>query len=245
MEHPYENLWSRVSFCIQRNGLAEVFLIPLRMALSPVVIPMLPRREFEYSGRRLPYFYHRYNLTWANERALEVSIGRAFLEGGDPGRALEIGNVLSHYGPVRHTVLDKFESAAGVVNEDILTWNPGRTFDRILSISTFEHIGYDDDDRDPTGERIVNAIQRCRGFLSGGGTLLLTAASGYNPAFDGLVAGNRFRADRMRCYHRRSWGCWEPCDESRYLATRYNHPYAFGNALVAAEFSSLDRTAPQ
>lgn len=244
MDHPYQNLWSRVSFCVQRNGLSEVFLIPLRMALSPVVIPLLPRREFDYAGRRLAYFRHRYNLTWANERALEVPVGRAFLDGTDPGQCLEVGNVLSHYAPVRHAVLDKFETASGVVNEDILTWNPGRTFERILSISTFEHIGFDDDDRDPTGQRIVNAIRRCQGFLGPGGRLMITAASGYNPAFDGLVDRNRFGAERVQCFHRRSWGRWEPCDEARYLATRYNRPYAFGNALVVAEFSSLSRTTP-
>jgi len=245
MDHPYQNLWTRVSFCIQRNGLSEVFLIPLRMVLSPLVIPLLPRREVEYSGRRLPYFRHRYNLTWANERALEIPIGRAFLDGADPQHCLEVGNVLSHYAPVRHAVLDKFESGAGVVNEDILTWNPGRSFDRILSISTFEHIGFDDDDRDPTGDRILEAIRRCRGFLRPGGRLMITAASGYNPAFDGLVAGNRFGADRVECHFRRSWGRWESCDEARYLATRYNRPYAFGNALVVAEFSSLEGDLPK
>lgn len=240
MKHPYQNLWSRVSFCIQRNGLAEVFLIPLRMAVSPVLIPLLPRREIDFDGRQLPYFYHRYNLTWANERAIEVPIGRACLEGVAPAQILEIGNVLSHYGPVEHDILDKFETGAGVINEDILTWTPRRQYDRILSISTFEHIGFDDEEKDVTGQRIRHAIDRCRGFLRPGGQLVITAASGYNPAFDQLVRGNQFGASRLDLYHRVTRGRWEPCGEDCYLQTRYNKPYPFGNALVAATFTSTN-----
>ena len=67
--------------------------------------------------------------------------------------------MLSHYDPVRHAILDKFEQAPGVINEDALTWEPGRAFERILSISTFEHIGFDDDDKDPTGQRILDALR--------------------------------------------------------------------------------------
>lgn len=237
MEHPYQNLWSRVSFCVQRNGLAEVFLIPMRMAVSPVLIPLLPRRTFPFGDRPLPYFYHRYNVTWANERAIEIPLARVFLEGTAPDQVLEIGNVLSHYGPVGHAILDKFETGPGVINEDILTWKPGRQFEVILSISTFEHIGFDDEEKDTTGDRILEAIHRCRTFLKPGGRLVITAASGYNPAFDGLVAGNRFGATARHLYHRASRGRWEPCDEARYLQTRYNDPYAFGNALVLAEFA--------
>ena len=244
MKHPYQGLWSRIAFCVRRNGLAEVFLIPLRMGVSPVLIPLLPRREFPFEGRMLAYGYHRYNVTWANERALEIPIARAVIEGIASECLLEVGNVLSHYLPVRHTVLDKFEAGAGVVNEDILSWNPGRSFDLILSVSTYEHIGFDDDDRDPTGARILEAIQRSRGWLNPGGRLVLTAASGYNPAFDALVAGNRFGADRRHFYWRATWGRWEVCDEARYLATHYNRPHAFGNALVVAEFPSLGSADP-
>ena len=42
MKHPYQNLWSRIAFCVERNGAAEVFLIPLRMAASPLLVPVLP-----------------------------------------------------------------------------------------------------------------------------------------------------------------------------------------------------------
>jgi hypothetical protein len=239
MKHPYHNLLSRIAFCVERNGFAEVFLIPFRMGISPLLIPLLPKREIPFDGRLRPYFYHRYNVTWANERAIEIPIARACLEGVHPGQILEIGNVLSHYGSSDHMVLDKFETGSGVVNEDILTWEPRRKFEVIISISTFEHIGFDDEEKDGTGQKILSAIQRCREFLHPGGRLILTAAGGYNPAFDALVGGNRFGATRNHLYRRVTRGKWEPCDEAGYLSARYNHPYAFGNAVVVAEFSAL------
>lgn len=242
MKHPYQNLWSRIAFCVERNGAAEVVLIPLRMLASPLLVPLLPQHGFQYEGRSLAPFYHRYNVTWANERMLEIPIARSFLEGIASDQVLEIGNVLSHYTPVHHRILDKFEQAPGVINEDVLTWKPGRTFERILSISTFEHIGFDDEDKDPTGQRILEALRRTRGYLAPSGRLMITAAAGYNPAFDGLVRGNRFGADRCQLYHRASRFVWESCSEDRYLGTRYNAPYAFGNALVVAEFGPLNGT---
>lgn len=239
MKHPYQNLWSRVSFCVQRNGLAEVFLIPIRMAVSPFLIPLLPRREVRFRDRLLPYFYHNYNLTWANERAIEVPIALSCIEGVPPARVLEIGNVLSHYGTVEHEILDKFEVGPGVINEDILSWNPSHQYDLIISVSTFEHIGFDDEEKDATGQRILSAIERCRTFLSPAGRLVITAASGYNRAFDDLVAGNRFQSSQCHLYHRVTRGRWEPCDETRYLRTRYNSPYAFGNAVAVASFTPI------
>jgi hypothetical protein len=39
---------------------------------------------------------------------------------------LEIGNVTSHSYPVTHDVLDKYEIADGVVNEDVTDYQPSK-----------------------------------------------------------------------------------------------------------------------
>jgi hypothetical protein len=39
---------------------------------------------------------------------------------------LEVGNVLSHYFPVHHDVLDKYEKAKGVINEDVVEFSPAK-----------------------------------------------------------------------------------------------------------------------
>lgn len=236
--NPYRNYLTIALAVARQMGPAEVGLIPFRMAVSPLLIPFLPRRTFPFRGRQLEQFYHRYNTTWANERVVEVPVGRALVsEAGGPD-VLEIGNVLGHYGPIRHRVLDKFERSPGVINEDAATWTPPGKYDLVLSISTFEHIGYDDDDRDPTGSKILQAIANCRRWLKPSGRLVITAAPGYNPAFDNLVRDGRLGADRLEFFHRASRLRWKACDAGTALAARYHSPYPFGNAVVLAEFNA-------
>src|SRR5688572_24609930 len=135
---------------------------PLRTAFAPVIIPRLPQRSFTFHGRLLPYLYHRYNMTWASERCVEVPIARALAAEHRPDATLEVGNVLSHYGPVRHDILDKFERGERVINQDIIEFRPAKSYDFILSISTFEHIGYDDAAEGSSAEKITHAVNKCR-----------------------------------------------------------------------------------
>ena len=101
------------------------------------MVPLLRERHFKFRGGLLPCFYAHYNVTWCNERAVEVPLGQWYLEQAAPeaGRVLEVGHVLGHYGNHDHAVLDKYETAAGVINEDITTWQTEERFDLILSIS--------------------------------------------------------------------------------------------------------------
>ena len=67
--------------------------------------------SFSYAGRTHPLFHHPYHYTWLNERAVEVPVFRALVAGQAPAHVLEVGNVLSHYGPVGHEVVDRYERA--------------------------------------------------------------------------------------------------------------------------------------
>jgi len=51
--------------------------------------------------------------------------------------------VLSHYFAVKHDIVDKYEIAPSVVNEDLVNFKPGKKYDLIVSISTLEHVGWD------------------------------------------------------------------------------------------------------
>ncbi len=138
--------------------------------------------SFTFQGRSYTYFWHRYNSTWRNERAVEVPIIRA-LVGGSPGaRILEVGNVLSHYGPVFHDAVDKYEKAPGVINEDICTFQPGKKYDLIVSISTLEHVGWDEEPRQP--EMILRAFENLRRLVAPGGKIVVTLPLGYNSLLD-------------------------------------------------------------
>ena len=159
----------------QRNKLICYWLVRLSGRAS----------TFTFRGESYRYFRHRYNATWRNERAVEIPIARGFLAGVPPEKVLEIGNVLSHYGPVAHQVVDKYEHAEGVTSTDVCDYKPGRKYDLVLSISTLEHVGWDED---PKGEsKVLRAFENLRSLLAPEGRLMVTIPLGYNPPLDKLI----------------------------------------------------------
>lgn len=144
-----------------------------------------PGRTITFEGKTYPYLYRRYNLTCQNERAIEIPIFQDLVKGYAPGQILEIGNVLAHYMPVHHTVVDKYEVAPGVLNQDVVAYRPGRTYDLIIAISTLEHVGWDEPSHDP--EKLLPAIANLRSLLSPQGKLVVSMPIGYNPAVDRLA----------------------------------------------------------
>lgn len=162
---------------------------------------------FELDGERVPYFHHRYHYTWLNERAVEVALARRVLAGRDPTGVLEVGNVLAHYLPTRHAVVDKYERAPGVRNDDVVNLSPGRTYDLIVSVSTLEHVGLDEDLRDPG--KPVRAVRRLAELLAPGGRLWITLPVGYNPDLDAQLRAGAVTFDRLAALrrepHRNRW----------------------------------------
>ena len=141
--------------------------------------------KFTFRGKSYRHFWHRYNATWRNERAVEVPIARGFLSGIPPEKVLEIGNVLSHYGPVSHEVVDKYERAEHVRNEDVCDFKPDRTYALILSISTLEHVGWDEEPKDEM--KVLKAFENLQSLLAPEGKLVVTIPLGYNPSLDRMV----------------------------------------------------------
>ena len=234
--HLYNSRLGKVAWFVRRFGAVELLKKPLRCAFAPFIIPRLAKREFVFGDKSLPLFYHGYNMTWANERAVEVPIGRDYLSCADGGRVLEVGNVLSHYGKITHTVLDKFEQGEGIINEDILNFVATEKFDLIVSISTFEHIGFDDDMDDDSGVKILHAIDASRKLLAENGRLVLTLPIGYNPSLDRLILGGTLKSIRSFFICRIGPLKWETTTIEKALACRYGSPFPYANAIMIAEF---------
>ncbi|MDP7179140.1 MAG: hypothetical protein QF749_12690, partial [Verrucomicrobiota bacterium] len=237
--HLYNSQFSKVVWFARRFGVGELLLKPLRCAFAPLIIPLLDRAEFEFEGKSLPLFYHRYNMTWANERAVEVPIAAEFLRRSAGKRVLEVGNVLSHYGDVDHTILDKYERGPGILSEDIADYSPAERFDLILSISTFEHIGFDDEADGDSGEKISQAIAICRGLLAANGQLVLTLPLGYNPALDRMIAEGQLGSDRTTFLKRTGRLAWQTVNAEAALACDYGRPFPYANAVMIAQFGGL------
>jgi SAM-dependent methyltransferase len=103
----------------------------------------------------------------------------------EPGRVLEVGNVLSHYRPQDHTVVDKYERGPGVLNRDVLDLGDLGSFDLVVAVSTLEHVGWDEEPRRPDAS--VEALTALQALLAPGGRLVLTHPVGYNPHLDGAL----------------------------------------------------------
>lgn len=146
---------------------------------------LIPAKKFLFQGRAYNYFRHTYNKTWQNERAIEVPIVYEMVKKAESQRKriLEIGNVLkNYYGGLHHTVLDKYEKAPGVVNEDVVNFIPPHPFDLIISISTIEHVGWDEEEKSPKFFKALAHLKK--NCLADGGMLIITVPLGYNRYLD-------------------------------------------------------------
>jgi SAM-dependent methyltransferase len=138
---------------------------------------------FTWRGETLTVAAFAYNQTLRNERAVELPIAWRWLKDVPAGSGvLEVGNVLSHY-PTRvpeRDIVDLWEPGPGVQNVDLFDVT-GR-YDVVVSISTAEHVRWDQPPRDLDGS--LDAIAHLRSLLNPGGRMLLTVPLNHQPKLD-------------------------------------------------------------
>jgi len=165
-------------------------LVFIKHCLEWIYFNLRPVRYFDFDGKKYRYLYAFYNATWTAERKIELPI---FLEivRQTNGAILEVGNVLQHYAKVRHDIVDKYEKYPGVVNEDAVDFKPKKKYDLIISISTLEHVGWDESVKDP--EKPLKAIKNLISLLKPQGKLVFSFPLGYNPHLDKLISHPPFK----------------------------------------------------
>jgi hypothetical protein len=127
------------------------------------------------------------------ERCVELPRAKAFLDERPWTDLLEVGHVLDYWYPLRpHVVVDRYERGRGVVNEDIVDFRPGRRFDTIVSISTLEHVGFDEPAPDPG--KFLRAVRALETLRASDGRFFLTVPIGYNPSVDRAIRDGEFWA---------------------------------------------------
>jgi SAM-dependent methyltransferase len=195
-----------------------------------LLLRLVDRETFVFQGREYRYFNHPYNVTWGNERAVEVPIVRRAIEEDGTTRVLEVGNVLGHYFRHAYDVVDKYESGAGILNRDILDFRPHEPYDLIVSISTLEHVGFDEDDRDP--EKIPRAVEHIRTLLAPAGRAIVTLPLGYNAYLDELVTEGALGVDRESFLLRFALREWREVDKADFGRPAYGSPFPGANGLM-------------
>ena len=194
---------------------------------------------FRFAGEEHAYLYHRHKFTWLTERAVEVPIAAAVVDRHRGARVLEVGNVLSHYRDVDHTVVDKYERAPGVINRDVLDLGDLGEFDLVLAVSTLEHVGRDEQPRDP--QKAMRAVDALRELLAPEGRLVMTVPVGYHEGLDAALRDGRLATTRTRALRRERLGPhWREVPAEQAWEASYDFLLYSARAVVVAE---LDRAA--
>lgn len=192
----------------------------------------LARQTFQLGDKTYQYMVHPYNHTWANERAVEIPIVADYLR-PQAGNVLEVGNVLSHYFNTNHVVVDKYERSRSrhVINADILEYPEDKTYDLIVSISTVEHIGWNERPQHP--EKALQVLEKIQRLLTPDGKAVITIPIGFNTYLDRALKQARLPFSEIFCLRRISRANeWQSVTLEQALACNYNKPFRNANGIV-------------
>jgi SAM-dependent methyltransferase len=164
--------------------------------------------KFKFDGKDYTYFTHEYNDTRHNERAVEIALAGELIDKYAGSNILEIGNVLSNYAKFPHDIVDKYDEGEGVQNIDIVYYQPKEKYDLILSLSTFEHVGWDGKEERNTG-KIMKALEHVKTMLKPAGLLFVTMPLGYNDELDKMIYNQELQFDKIIFMHRDDYNGWE------------------------------------
>lgn len=198
--------------------------------ITPVVAQLVGRSAYRLGGSEYRYFIASFNSTWANERAVELSYAQELTRPVSGDEVLEVGNVLKNYIKGDWIVCDKYENTPGVINDDVLSFELERKFSRILSISTLEHVGFDEPVQNANA--LPLAVRNLRNHLREGGELYVTLPLGYNPAVDQHLLRGSSGFDQIDYLIREGFTKWRQCGQEEAHQRQYGQPYPCANALA-------------
>lgn len=192
-------------------------------------------KQFTFQGKSYHYFYHPYNYTWFGERAVEIPIFWPIVKQYSGKNVLEVGNVLSHYFPVNHDIVDRYEKGEDIINQDVVNLRPKKKYDLIVSISTLEHVGWDEKPREP--KKVFLAMKNLKKMLAPNGKIVVTLPLGYNPEVDKALKTNRLGLTKKYYLKRVTRDTWKEVNWQAVKNVKYSHPFVGANGLVIGIFN--------
>lgn len=193
---------------------------------------LLKSNKFTIAGKQFTYYFNR-NNSIDSERVIEIPLSYWFVKSHPcfSEEFFELGNTLNQYFKIPHIVVDKYEIAEGVINEDIIDFKPKKKFKLIISISTIEHIGFDEPQKEEG--KALKATKKLIDMLSENGSLLITVPLGYNQEIDEMLKERKINFTEMYFMKRVSkWNYWEETILEDALTKKYNSIYPFANAVA-------------
>jgi len=240
-----------------------------RASLSDKVDDRLNDQYFTFMGGRYPYLRHPHNNTWINERTVEVPFFWDLVNQFQGKPILEVGNVLSQYYPIAHVIVDKYELAPRVQNEDVVEFTHPQEYALIISISTLEHVGWDEQPRDPS--KCICAVHNMKKHLAPGGLMVVSIPVGQNLFLDQCLVEGILGFTSVKYLKRvpvvwnddvwipkdrdqikglpTEWlpnlpqlfpgNAWVECVQEEIKGIVYGHPFPCANALAIASVYNL------
>ena len=189
-------------------------------------------RSFRFNGKKYNYFYHKYSITWNNERTIEVPIIWKIVKKYKNKNILEVGNVLSHFFDFQHDIVDKYEIADGVINQDVVDFKPLKKYDLIVAISTLEHVGWDETPREPL--KIFRAIENLKSLMTENGKIIITLPKGHSPVLDKLLSENKLKFSEQYFLKRISRNNkWKQTNWKKISKSVYGYPIRYSaNGII-------------
>lgn len=156
-------------------------------------------------------------------------------------KVLEVGNVLSHYFHCEYTINDKYEKGDSVLNYDITDYSSNEKYDLIVTISTLEHVGWDEYSRYGDNATIkhndqkllLKAIKNIKQMLNPNGTIIATMPLGFNNYLDSLIESQESGFSEVYFLRRISKdNKWRQVSYPEVKGTKYSNPYPCANSVV-------------
>ena len=200
---------------------------PLGCSIDWFLTLIKPPGTFIFRNNEFRYIYHG---TWLNERTVEAPIALNELRNYWGQGILEVGNVLHHYIQVGHDVLDKYEKARGVINQDAVDFHPDKSYGLIISVSTIEHVGWDEVPKDP--RKVLRALSNLRDLLEPSGVMMITIPVGLNTELEHIIdCGELGQAEIYALKRVSSRNEWRECSYGDARGTPYNFKKLRANAI--------------
>lgn len=204
-------------------GLRDVAVLPL--------VAAKPAPRVDALGLQLRVSRGLRRWAWRTERGIELAIAKRALQQHRPDDVIEIGNVLPLAGHDDHLVVDKYEQGPNVVNEDIVEFTPDRKYPLVISVSTLEHVGWDEVPVDPG--KASRALTNMASIVAEGGGMLVTIPVAFHPEFEDFFVSDESPFDAIDLLVKTSRTAeWEQRPVEERHAIRYGQPYCCGNGVL-------------
>lgn len=218
-------LFKEAKTSLKKKGMIHVFKMGLITIWEYIQLRYYKKFRtddtFHFNGKNYPYFFHGRvagaGPSWKNERCVNIPIVLDIIKDyrNKDKKVLELGNVLSYAINIDHDVIDKYEIMEGIINEDIVDYDPPFKYDLIVSVLCLQSVGWDEIPKDPP--KILRALDNMNNMLAPGGKMVISIGWGWNQYLESLILEGKFKFDRQWYLKKEKGYTWKEVPSIDYI----------------------------